>query len=177
MESLLVIFDLDWTLACPQSANKFRSPGEPYSWLLGRKELLEALHADGCAIAVATNQGGIGAGHLEYGETQAAIHALLSQLPFSVPWVMCPYFAPYDGSESEWQDYKFWRKPAPGMLLALMNLYPRFSSAGVLCVGDRKEDALAAEYAGLAYEDIEAFAARKAEELGLDVASETDIPF
>ncbi len=157
MNYRLILFDLDGTLARPQSGSIFRSPGEPYIWLDGARELLETLHAQGVEIAIATNQGGIGAGHLDLEETRQAIHALLVPLPFPIPWVLCPYFPQADEAHNPYWRFKAWRKPAPGMLLALAALYPHIESEAILCVGDRKEDYFAAEYAGFAFQDRDAF--------------------
>lgn len=162
MEHRLIIFDLDWTLAIPESEETFRKPGEKYIWLDGQKALLEELHQEGQAIAVATNQGGIGAGHLEYGETRDAIHALLSQLSFYVPWVMCPFFP--DETQHDYhryRPYQFWRKPSYGMLHALADLFPHLHYDDMLCVGDRKEDAQAAHNAGFDFLYIEEFLVRR----------------
>lgn len=155
MNYRLILFDLDWTLARPQSGAMFRSPGEPYAWLDGARELLEHLQALRVESAIAVNQGGIGAGHLGLEETRQAIHALLSLLAFPLPWVLCPYFPQADEGQNPYRRFKAWRKPAPGMLLALAALYPHIEPEAILCVGDRKEDYFAAEHAGLAYQDRE----------------------
>jgi HAD superfamily hydrolase (TIGR01662 family) len=153
MNYRLILFDLDWTLARPSSGATFRHPGEPYVWLEGAKELLETFHAQGVEIAVAVNQGGIGFGRLEEQETRQAIHALLSQLTFPIPWLLCPYFPQEDETHNPYRRFKAWRKPAPGMLLALAALYPHIEPEAVLCVGDRREDYFAAQNAGFDFLD------------------------
>lgn len=154
----LIIFDLDGTLARPASGATFRAPGEKYVWLPKRCEMLRQVYTQDCAIAVATNQGGIAAGHLEYRETETAIYDLLRDLPFHVPFLLCPYVGSYQGAfNEEWRSYAPWRKPSGLMLTMLIAQYPQLFLRQVLMVGDRREDEFAASNAGIDYEPIEAF--------------------
>lgn len=146
----LIIFDLDGTLAEPEYGQSvFRKTGEGYSWLPQRYDMLLDLHKQ-AYIAVATNQGGIAAGHLTYDETEQAIYNLLRTLPFYVPFL----FEPYSWTEQAngYEIYLPWRKPSPVMLLKLAEQYPLITQQNVLCIGDREEDRTAARYAGFRFE-------------------------
>lgn len=157
----LIIFDWDHTLAVPALGETFRKPGEPYKWMedperlhSNRCELLEWLHHDGVDIAIATNQGGISYGILTLDETQEAIFALLKDLSFPVPLLICPY---HEARPSNYSTYVHWRKPLPGMLQALHSLFPNVPANEVIVVGDREEDQGAAFNAGFQYVDHQAF--------------------
>lgn len=152
----LVVFDLDGTLAEPASGGTFRKSGEQYIWLPRREDMLHELHRLGIAIAIASNQGGIAAGHINYPETEQAIHNLLSSLGFHVPWLMCPYVGIYSDSEN-WRSYAPWRKPSATMILMLMQQYPQLHLSKVLLVGDRQEDEYAARNAGVDYVHVVEF--------------------
>jgi HAD superfamily hydrolase (TIGR01662 family) len=148
----LVIFDWDWTLARPESGETFRRPGEKYVWMngerYGRVEVLEWLHNQGNDIAIATNQGGIAFGLIQQDEAADKMFALLKDLSFFVPFLICPYHEKYPSSYST---YCHWRKPLPGMLRMLHALFPNVPANKVLVVGDRFEDEGAALNAGFVY--------------------------
>lgn len=157
----LYLMDWDGTLAVPESGATFRQPGEKYVWMAGeglhsnRLELLEYLYNnEPCRIAVATNQGGIAYGILRQDETEEAIHRLLCELSFPVPFLVCPY---HEAKAPLYEQYAGWRKPASGMLMTLFLLFPGAKPENVTVVGDRPEDRGAAEAAGFQYVDADEF--------------------
>lgn len=161
--SQLIIFDWDHTLAVPESGETFRKRDEKYKWIANperlhssRKELLEWLHGNGTHIAIATNQGGIAFGIVTQEGTEHAIFALLKELDFPVPFLVCPW---HPDRPATYREYGVdgWRKPEPGMLWRLKGLFPDVKDEDVLVVGDRPEDKEAAERAGFDYQDSESF--------------------
>lgn len=150
MKDKLYIFDLDGTLAVPLSGNTFRSQGESYVWLPERAVMLDHFAGIG-HVAIATNQGGIAAGHLTWDDTEQAIYNLLSQLRFYVPFLFGPYSWTED-KENGYEVYQQWRKPSPVMYLMLARLYPHVQQKNILVIGDREEDRTAARLAGFAFE-------------------------
>lgn len=144
----LYVFDLDHTLLIPENSPTFRASGEAYIWMEGRKAMLEDLHRQSKQIAICSNQGGIAAGHLEWWETVEAIHTRLSTLSFYVPWLICPYVAGYGAGSERWRAYAPMRKPSPLMNLMLAAQFPQISPREVLCIGDRKDDQMSADFAG-----------------------------
>lgn len=143
----LFLFDWDGTLAGPENSPTFRAAGEAYIWLPGRTMMLQDIYSKGVSIGIATNQGGIAAGHLQYSETREAIYTRLATLTFPVPFLMCPYVAGYPASE-RWRAYAHWRKPSPTMWLMLAAMFPEYRPQDVLVVGDRHDDKMSADLAG-----------------------------
>ncbi len=172
----LYIMDLDGTLAVPESGATFRQPGEKYAWIKGeglhssRVELLEYLYAsEHCRIAVATNQGGISYGIIRQDETEEAVHRLLSELSFPVPFLVCPF---HPARLPLYEQYAGWRKPEPGMLMTLFLLYPGTKPEDVVVIGDRPEDEGAAKAAGFRYVDAEEFFLNVEHDLEAEIAAE-----
>lgn len=172
----LIIFDLDGTLADRESGHLL--PGRRAFFLrLGQ----EYPGGSGPQLALATNQGGVGLRHWmetgNFGEperypTQAEAEAKLNEVAETIGslsghWPARYISFAYQARSEKWgptppetdDDPRWscdWRKPAPGMLLQAMN------DAGVipewtLMVGDRDEDAQAAEAAGCAFAWAEDF--------------------
>ncbi len=164
----LIIFD--WgALAEPESGVTFRKSGEAYRWIerserpqSNRRGLLEYIYDHREAqIAVARNEGGIAWGIIDWAETEEKIFALLKDLPFHVPFLVCPYHPKYP---TLYPEYEFWRMPAAQMLLALHSLYPEIKREQVLVVGCLEENRGAAEHAFFAYQDAETFFAEVEQE-------------
>jgi D-glycero-D-manno-heptose 1,7-bisphosphate phosphatase len=104
----------------------------------GARAALDRLRAEGVALAVVSNQSGIGRGLLTEGEVAAVNRRIEELLGPLGPWLVCPH-APDQGCDC--------RKPAPGLVLAAAE---RLGVAPERCavVGDIGADVEAARAAG-----------------------------
>jgi D-glycero-D-manno-heptose 1,7-bisphosphate phosphatase len=141
----LVIFDADGTL------RRTLVPGKPCPHAADEWELLEGVHAYVSALprelhlGVASNQDHVGYGHLSYAEAHALLSSALEQAsgrktdPAAIR--LCPHRLDVTCA---------CRKPAPGMLLAIVEHYG-LAPSEALFVGNERIDELAAENAGIAF--------------------------
>lgn len=163
----LAIFDKDGTLTTPRSGEKFVQHPEDQVLLPGVAEKLRQLVEDGWTMAIASNQGGVEAGHKTINEAIAEMRYCLELLPM----IDCAIFAPYFEGNVAWlvrQDPKalpdeLWlyckaRKPSQGMPCYLIDQYRpdlasilRWHEENALFVGDRPEDQQAAVNAGVRF--------------------------
>ena len=122
-----------------------------------RKEILKTLILAGHRIVFASNQAGVAFGYV----TEAAVQqkfadvALALDLPPATTFLVC-YGHPNATIPAYRTGYDR-RKPSPAMLKEAVDLFPDDAKSGVLMVGDREEDRLAAEAAGVAYRTAEDF--------------------
>jgi D-glycero-D-manno-heptose 1,7-bisphosphate phosphatase len=130
---MLVIFDLDGTLTPqrPSSTAPFKR-----EFLPNVRERCAQLRADGHVLAIATNQGGIRKG-LKRDEVFAILKWVSNELNISMA-----HFA--DGTNPDR------KKPAPGMLLELMNELGH-DGTNTVFVGDAPTDLAAAVAAGVRF--------------------------
>lgn len=144
-----VYFDLDGTLI--ESYLQDGRPIHPYGRVValpGRIERLALLRQAGVKIGIASNQGGVGAGHITPGQAHDKRRWALDVLDLwghGVPALMSFYHPdhPY-----RYQDDAADRKPEPGMLIKLATHF-MINPAFCLYVGDRGEDQAAAGAAGM----------------------------
>ena len=141
----LIIFDADGTL------RRTLVPGQPCPHAPDEWELLEGVRACLSALprdvrlGVASNQDHVGYGHLSYAEAHALLAAALELAsgrktdPAAIR--LCPHRLEVACS---------CRKPAPGMLLAIVEHYGVTPSES-LFVGNERVDELAAEQAGMPF--------------------------
>jgi D-glycero-D-manno-heptose 1,7-bisphosphate phosphatase len=141
----LLIFDADGTLRrtlvpgqpCPHAANEWQL-------LDGVREVVSALPRD-LYLGVASNQDHVGYGHLTHAEAHALLSAALEQAsgrkPDPAAIRLCPHRLEVTCS---------CRKPAPGMLLAILEHY-RLSPSEALFVGNEPIDEAAAMNAGMPF--------------------------
>lgn len=119
-------------------------------WTPGAKEAVGALNAAGYHVFVVTNQAGVAKGLYD----EAAIGRLhrwmageLADVGASIDdWRYCPYHP--DGSVPAFRAAHPWRKPAPGMLLDLIEHWD-VDLTGSFLIGDKASDIEAAEAAGI----------------------------
>jgi D-glycero-D-manno-heptose 1,7-bisphosphate phosphatase len=165
----LAILDKDETLVLPKSQNTFvQNPTDQILMdgvIEGCKRLIDA----GYVLAIASNQGGIEAGHKTLGEAIEEMRyclQLLAEFDIEIDRAMfCPDF---DGLECHAVGDKYtlsstdldcyfdsligsYRKPGSGMLL----LAAREALEDAWMIGDREEDRLAAEAAGFGFLDAD----------------------
>jgi D-glycero-D-manno-heptose 1,7-bisphosphate phosphatase len=165
---MLIILDKDGTLVKPKSRNTFVQHPTDQRLLAGVAERIAELKAIGAVLVIASNQGGVSAGHKNHEDAAAEMRYCLELLPdISEAW----YCTDFGGEVafivqgqapaihvSELDDYQHlvgsFRKPSPGLLLGAMR---RYGAKEVVMVGDRPEDAQAAVSAGVTFVDAEAW--------------------
>ena len=153
MQFKLIIFDKDKTLVKPKSRGRFVNFPKDQVLLTGVDEKIRRLREEGVLMAIATNQGGVSAGHKSLGAAKAELSYVmkLTQIKHGI---LCPYMGGRracaltpDGVEMLQGGEASWRKPGGGMVLCCLKtlgVEPRET----LFVGDRPEDQQSAHSAG-----------------------------
>jgi D-glycero-D-manno-heptose 1,7-bisphosphate phosphatase len=149
----LYIFDVDGTLVRTRSGKEFRDGAADWELLPGRKEALAALKARGAKVGLASNQGGVAFGYLGWADVERELARLAGEVGADALH-FCTFHP--EGTLAPFRQASEFRKPAPGMLLAIMQ------DLGVgkdrtLMVGDRPEDRGAALAAGVDFADAGEF--------------------
>lgn len=182
----LLILDKDGTLTTPKSGEKFVQHPEDQMLLPGVAERIAAMADDGWTIAIASNQGGVAAGHKSPSDEQAEMLYLKSLLPQISLILSCPDFkgellnelrffstsieAPPESLNNgcHIERFEHWnidgidtfRKPSGGMLeWAIRRWYPERPKE-VIFVGDRTEDQQAAAAARVRFQWADAWRAQ-----------------
>lgn len=88
----LAILDKDGTLTDPASGEKFVQHPQDQVLLPGVKEAVEKLVADGYTLVIASNQGGVAAGHKSLDDAISEMYYCLSLLPEISHAFFCPDF-------------------------------------------------------------------------------------
>ena len=153
MNFKLIIFDKDKTLVKPKSRGRFVNFPKDQILLKGVDKKVQRLREDGVLMAIATNQGGVSAGHKSLGSAKAELSYVmkLTQIEYGI---LCPDMGGRracaltpDGEEKLSGGDASWRKPGAGMVLwclAKLGAEP----GETLFVGDRPADQQAAHSAG-----------------------------
>jgi D-glycero-D-manno-heptose 1,7-bisphosphate phosphatase len=158
-----VIFDRDGVLNVDHG---YVGQVERLEWVQGARRAIGRLNAAGIAVAVATNQSGVGRGYFDEAAVARVHEAMRADLAAEGARIEAIYVCPFiEGAAVAAYDHPDHpdRKPNPGMVLkaiAELNLDP----ARTLLIGDKASDLEAARRAGVAgalFEggDLEAFVA------------------
>ena len=123
---------------------------EDLVWVDGARDAVRRLSHAGFQVFVVTNQSGIARGYYD-GAAVERLHAHMAELIQADggridDFRYCPFHP--DHGRPAWDHLEHWRKPAPGMLLDLMEAWPIRRECSFL-IGDKQSDIEAAEAAGV----------------------------
>ncbi len=145
---MLYIFDKDGTLVGNPGPGRPANHIDEQRLLPGVAEKCAALVTQGHSLAVASNQGGVAFGFISYDQARALVEHAAGLI--GARWAhFCPHHP--KGSIKKYRGESECRKPRPGMLLDLM-AWAGCGPEETVFVGDREEDRLAAEAAGVRFE-------------------------
>ncbi|MGV6871551.1 HAD-IIIA family hydrolase [Pseudochelatococcus sp. B33] len=123
---------------------------ERFEWVEGAPAAIRRLNRAGHYVFVVTNQAGIAKGFYgedDYRALRAHIRDALAEIGAHIDDErFCPYHP--DAAVDAYRRASDWRKPAPGMLLSLLDRWPVERPASFL-IGDKETDIEAAEMAGI----------------------------
>src|ERR1700733_1196236 len=122
-----------------------------FQWVDGARDAIRHATEAGWHVFIVTNQAGVARGHFD----EAAIHDLLDWIGDQAREAggtiddarYCPYHP--DGTVEAYRQVHPWRKPLPGMLLDLIQIWELDPTKAVM-VGDQETDMRAAAAAGVA---------------------------
>lgn len=121
-----------------------------FRWIDGAQAAVKALNDAGFFVFVATNQSGVARGHYTEDDVRAVHAHMARELAEAGAHVddfrHCPFHP--DGVVAAYRGASDWRKPAPGMILDLIDCWP-VEREGSFLVGDQDRDLAAAAAAGL----------------------------
>lgn len=120
------------------------------TWIDGVFPAVCRLNNAGYHVFVVTNQAGVARGLYTEGHVET-LHAWMADQFRNAgaridDWRYCPYHPDYQ--PKRWSHLQHWRKPAPGMLLDLMDRWS-VRLEGSFLIGDRESDIEAAHAAGI----------------------------
>ncbi len=165
------MLDLDGTVREPSSGEKFIQHPQDQQIITGAEKALAHYHEQGYLIIGITNQGGVAANHKSFSECFEEQRYTLNLIPQMLQICFCP---DYDGREcwvvnrvspvpmsaaSFGHEGAEFRKPEPGMLKLAMWQYG-VEPSDCFYIGDRQEDADAADAAGIHFFWAESWLAR-----------------
>ncbi len=157
----LLIVDMDGTVREPRSGNKFiERPGDQ-KVISGAEGAIAYFADEGWKIIGVTNQAGVEAGKKSLTNCVKEQQQTMILLPEIEEVYFCPDFAGkkcYCVTPAEVKDYSkhelsgTFRKPKPGMLLLVMEIY---NAGKIMFVGDRPEDKQAANLAKIKFQQAD----------------------
>ena len=152
----LLVLDKDGTLTRPKSGNTFVQCPEDQELIEGVAEAIARYVADGWTLAIASNQGGVAAGHKTLDDAIAEMRYAMNLTGIHIAAIAHSYEDKQYGEfvlitrelcEELTHGDKF-RKPNAGMLNYFCHYFEVGLSDKKLMIGDRPEDQGAAQAAG-----------------------------
>jgi D-glycero-D-manno-heptose 1,7-bisphosphate phosphatase len=121
-----------------------------FAWIDGAREAIAQATEEGWHVFVVTNQSGVGRGYYD----EAAVETLHAWLADEVRRArgtiddmrFCPFHP--DAALPQYREASNWRKPAPGMLLDLIQAW-ELDPRDCHMIGDQPSDVAAADAAGV----------------------------
>jgi D-glycero-D-manno-heptose 1,7-bisphosphate phosphatase len=123
---------------------------EDFQWIDGAAAAVRALNKAGYYVFVATNQSGIARGLYAVEDMHKLHEFMVSELARAGARIDDIRFCPFhpEGTVETYRRVSDWRKPAPGMILDLMERWPVERERSVL-IGDKDTDIEAARAANV----------------------------